>query len=320
VTADPFVTTPALTESLPVAAPFNLLVTVRFLQRRPVNRVDRWENGRYVRLFRTPGGLRLISVRDDGTTHRPDLRLAFHGDEPADDERRQIVATVRWMLGLDAEPGPVDWLVEREPRFAPAARPLTGFRVPCFADLWETCLSVIPFQQLSLDAGVAIHGRIIDRWGPVLEAEGGSWRGMPTPNAIAEADPDALREAGLSRAKVTALQSLARRAIEGGLDAARFQSLSTDDARRELVKLPGIGPWSADVILLRGLRRVDLFPPGDTGSARGLTALLGLPDLLTPSQAAGYALQFGDRRGYLYFLSLGSQLIRKGILDPVRSL
>jgi len=319
VTADLFLAPPALTESLPVAAPFNLLVTVRLLQRRPVNRVDRWENGRYVRVVRTPGGLRLISVRDDGTIHRPDLRLAFHGNEPAGDERRQIVSTVRWVLGLDAEPGPVDWLVEREPTFAPVARPLTGFRVPCFADLFDTCLSVIPFQQLSLDAGVAIYGRIVDRWGPVLEAGEGSWRGMPTPNVIAEADPDALREVGLSRAKVTALQSLARIALDGGLDADRFQSRATEEARREIVKLPGIGPWSADVIMLRGLRRVDLFPPGDTGSARGLTALLGLPDLLTPSQAAGYALQFGDRRGYLYFLSLGSQLIRKGILDPARS-
>jgi DNA-3-methyladenine glycosylase II len=299
---------------LPVAAPFNLPVTVRFLQRRPTNRVDRWEDGRYLRLVRTDDGLRLVSIVDSGTTGEPCLRLTYHVGPVSDSERGRTVATARWMLGLDTEPAPVEWLAEQEPRFATVARSLAGFRVPCFADLWETCLSVIPFQQLSLDAGTAILGRIVERWGPAVEIDGAVRRAMPDPSVIAETAPDALRDVGLSGAKARALQSLAREALAGRLDRALYTSLTTDEARRELVKLPGIGPWSADVILLRGLRRVDLFPPGDTGSARGVTALLGLPDLLTPAQAAAYAERFGELRGYLYFLSLGQQLITRGLV------
>ena len=305
---------PAHTESLPVAAPYNLLATIRLLHRRPVNRVDRWEDGRYVRLLATPGGLRLVSVANEGSIEEPQLRLDIYGDSVEEADRLHITKTIRWMLGLDAEPAPLAWLVEQEPCFEPVARVLRGFRIPCFADLWEASFSVLPFQQLSLDAGIAIHGRLVERWGMRLEIGGRAWRGVPTPESMVAADPTELREAGLSRAKITAVKALARIALDGGLDPALFQPLPTDEARRELVKLPGIGPWSADILLLRGLRRVDLFPPGDTGSARGVTALLDAPALLTPVQASEYAQRFGDCRAYLYFLSLGNKLISKGIL------
>jgi len=305
---------PARTASLPVDGPYNLLATVRLLQRRPVNRVERWEDDQYRRVLATPAGLQLATVSNEGSVGEPRLRLDLYGGPVEEADRDRLVATLRWMLGLDADPAPLGWLVEQEPRFTATAEALRGFRAPCFADLWETCLSVLPFQQLSLDAGTAIHGRIIERWGPVLELGGVIWRGIPSPKTILDADPAELREAGLSGAKIKAVYALAQIALDGGLDAERFQPLSTDDARRELVKLPGIGPWSADILLLRGLRRVDLFPPGDTGSARGLTALLGLPALLTPAEASAYARQFGDRRAYLYFLSLGNNLISKGLL------
>jgi DNA-3-methyladenine glycosylase II len=109
------------------------------------------------------------------------------------------------------------------------------------------------------------------------------------------------------------MQSLARLTLTGDLDAARFAALPTPDALAALRALPGIGPWSAGLIMLRGLRRMDVFPPGDVGAARNLAALLGAPDGLTPAEASAFADRFGERQGYLYFLALGSQLLARGI-------
>ncbi|MGI8546242.1 MAG: DNA-3-methyladenine glycosylase family protein, partial [Gemmatimonadaceae bacterium] len=201
------------------------------------------------------------------------------------------------------------------PRLGPVARALHGFRAPCFPTLLETCARVLPFQQLSLDAGTAIAGRLIDRCGPALTFTGREWRAFPPPEAIAGASIESLREVGLSRAKVVALQSLAGRAIAGELDAERYRLLPTGAALKALQALPGIGPWSAAVILLRGLRRMDVFPTGDVGAARNLPMLLGPPASWSPSDACTFAKRFGDRRGYLYFLALGSQLLSRGLIE-----
>jgi DNA-3-methyladenine glycosylase II len=97
------------------------------------------------------------------------------------------------------------------------------------------------------------------------------------------------------------------------LQEAHLESMSTADALHRLIELPGIGPWSASVILLRGLGRLDVFPPGDVGAARGVRTVMGLePDIdIDP-----IVERFGDYRGYLYFHVLGGNLLGKGLIRP----
>lgn len=302
--------------SLPVTAPYNLQATVRLLQRRPTNRVDRWDHDGYRRVLPTAHGLRLLHLTDHGTIQHPDLRLQVLGGDTPPAALADLVATLRRMLGLDAPPAPAATLSEIEPRLTPVLGALNGFRTPCFPTLFETCASVLPFQQLSLDAGTAIVGRLVAGFGIQMSQDGTTWFCFPTPEAIAEAAPDRLRETGLSRSKVTALQGLARMIAEGSFSSDHLRTLSTPDAISTLRALPGIGPWSANLILLRGFRRLDVFPEGDVGAARNLTALIQPPTPFTAGDASEFAARFGNQRGYLYFLALGNQLRAKGLLDP----
>jgi DNA-3-methyladenine glycosylase II len=288
--------------------PFSLEATVRLLQRRPVNRVDRWVDGEYRRAILTPEGMRLIALRDAGSIDAPDLRLELHGGPIGGATSDQISAMVRWMLGLDAEVPPSDWLAEQEPLLVPTLDRLRGFRPPAFPDLFATCLAVLPYQQLSLDAGTAIMGRLVERFGPSLRHDDEDWYDFPPPGVIAGASEADLVGVGLSRAKAVALQRLAGHALAGDLDRARYEGLSTADAMVQLQKLPGIGPWSAAVIALRGMRRLDAFPGGDTGAAKSLTVLLGAQQKLSPADAVDFANRLGDQRGYLYYLLLGSRM------------
>lgn len=309
---------PSRTIPLPVVDSFNLEATVWLLQRRPANRVDRWEDGGYVRAFLTAEGPRRVRVTNARTVAEPDVRLAILDGRVTAETAATLTATVRRMLGLDVPPSPTAWLIETEPRLEPVATALHGFRTPCFPTLFETFAAVIPFQQLSLDAGTAIVGRMVEAFGLAVPPEHLNgppherrWFIFPTPEAIVAASPEALRATGLSRNKVAALQELARLTVDGTLDTMRLETRSTGHALAALRGLPGIGPWSAGLVLLRGLRRMDVFPAGDVGAARSLTTLLGLPTLLTPAQASGIAERFGDCRGYLYFLCLGSQLLAR---------
>ena len=89
--------------------------------------------------------------------------------------------------------------------------------------------------------------------------------------------------------------------------------LPTNEALNALRALPGIGPWSAAVLLLRGLRRMDVFPPDDTGAARNLATLPGRSALFSRVETSAFAARFEDQRGYLYFIFLGNRLMA----DPV---
>jgi DNA-3-methyladenine glycosylase II len=300
---------------LPVTAPYNLQATVRLLQRRPTNRVDRWQGDGYWRAMPTGHGPRLVHLQDHGTIQQPDLRLRILGGETPPETAQELVATLRQMLGLDAPPPPASALAAREPRLAPVLETLTGFRTPCFPTLFETFASVLPFQQLSLDAGTAIVGRLVERFGVQIVLDDQPWYCFPAPGSVAQADPVTLRETGLSQGKVKALQRLARMTADGALTGEHLRSLPTPEAIAALRALPGIGPWSANLILLRGFRRLEVFPEGDVGAARNLTALLQAPAPLTAADASAFAARFGDQRGYLYFLALGGQLRARGLLE-----
>ena len=298
-------------ERLDTRAPFHLEATVRVLQRRPTNPVDVWERDRYWRALATTDGLALVEVANRGTLDAPDVRFSVRHGELSSAARAEVWRTLRRVLGLDVDPRPLQRIAEAEPRLRGTALALRGMRPPRFAGLFETFANVVAFQQLSLDAGVAIVRRLVERFGATLVHEGRRYRAFPDARVVAEARLATVTSCGLSRRKAEALRLLARRIESGEVTEARLSEMSSADATRYLTELPGIGPWSAGLVLLRGLGRLDVFPPGDVGVVRGLSVLTRL----APGQALDRLIRrFGDRRGYLYFCSLGGTLVAKGLI------
>lgn len=296
---------------LGTAAPFHLEATVRVLQRRPSNRVDVWEQGRYRRAFATTNDPVLVEVENRGTIDRPDVRCFIENSDGSAAAEQFVRQTVRKILGLDVDPKRLTDFAGAEPALRPTLLALRGMRPPRFADLFETFANVVPFQQLSLDAGVAIVGRLVERFGESIEREGRRYHAFPAAPRIAVARLERLQSCGLSAQKAETLRHLARTITSGALSEAELAGMNTPDALRRLVDLPGIGPWSAALVLLRGLGRIDVFPPRDVGAERGLRALLRLG----PRASLGHVVErFGDCRGYLYFCALGGSLLAKGLI------
>ena len=172
-----------------------------------------------------------------------------------------------WMWSQRGESrNPTEGCAPRRWRFAGCGPPAS----PRFRGVRERR----PFQQLSLDAGVAIVSRLVERFGKRLEHEGRGFYAFPKAQAIADARIEALRACGLSLGKAESIRSLARLIESRQLSAEKLAGMSTNDALETLTDLPGIGPWSAGLVLLRGLGRLDVFPSGDVGAERGLRTLL----------------------------------------------
>ncbi|HEU4619387.1 MAG TPA: AlkA N-terminal domain-containing protein [Gammaproteobacteria bacterium] len=308
---------PGATARLATRAPFHLEATVRVLQRRPANPVDFWEGGRYLRALSTADGPALLEVRNRGTIDAPDVRARFRGAPLSPPARAALKRTVRATLGLDFDPVRLERFGELEDPLRSTAAALRGLRPPRFPSLFETFANVVPFQQVSLDAGAAIVGRLVARFGRSLDTGGRRFPLFPTATAIAGARLDALRGCGLSARKAETLRGLARGVASGEIDEAALARMPSSAALETLTALPGIGPWSAALVLLRGLGRLDVFPPGDVGASKALRRLLRLG----PHEEVEHAVErFGPDRGYLYFYAIGSRLLAEGLIEPARKM
>ncbi len=139
-------------------------------------------------------------------------------------------------------------------------------------DHYGALVRAIVGQQLSVSAARAIYGRLNERFGGR----------PPTPAEILSEEPEELRAAaGLSRAKVSYLRSLAEHVISGELELDRLRELADDTVVAELVAVKGVGTWTAHMFLMFHLERPDILPVGDLGIRRaieGAYALKALPD------------------------------------------
>ena len=125
-------------------------------------------------------------------------------------------------------------------------------------------------QQLSVLAARAIYGRLLARFSDR----------PPTPAEILADDPEELRAAaGLSRAKVSYLRSLAEHVISGELELERLDELGDEEVIAELTAVKGIGLWSAQMFLMFQLDRPDVLPVGDLGIRRAIERAYELPEL-----------------------------------------
>src|SRR3954467_811424 len=145
------------------------------------------------------------------------------------------------------------------------------------ADVYGALLRSITGQQLSVKAAQAIYGRLIERFGGR----------PPTPEELLADDPDALRAAaGLSRAKVVALRSLAEHVLAGELQLAMLSELPDDEVMRELVAVKGIGEWTAHMFLRSTLPRPAVLPTGHQGIKNAVMRADGLDVVPKPDALA----------------------------------
>ena len=135
-------------------------------------------------------------------------------------------------------------------------------------------------QQLSTKAAAAIYGRLTERFGGRA----------PTPEEVLDDDPEELRAAaGLSRAKVSFLRSLAEHVIDGELELDKLDSLGDEEVIEKLVAVKGIGTWSAHMFLMFHLGRPDVLAVGDLGIRKAMMRAYGLDELPAPAEMEAIA-------------------------------
>jgi DNA-3-methyladenine glycosylase II len=168
----------------------------------------------------------------------------------------------------------------KESQLAPVVARYHGMRLARVPDLYEALLVAILGQQISVRAANACRARLMASLGERLDFEGSTYTTYPSPARLLNAGAEELRALGTGRQKARYLLLLAEAALAGDLAGAKFQDLSDDEATALLCEVPGVGRWTAEVALLRGLGRLDVFPAGDLGlqvAAQRVFGIAGRP-------------------------------------------
>ena len=293
--------------------PFRLDLTAWALRRRPGNAVDRWDGRTYRRVVALGDTLAELAATQSGPPQRPRLTVSLRGPRLGTDAERAARAMLARLLGLDLDLSAFYRLAARDSFLAPLAGRYRGLKPPRLPTLFECLVNAIACQQLTLTVGILLLNRLAEAFGASLERAGG--HAFPEPAVLAAIEPQALRPLGFSGAKARSVVELAEAAVGGALDADAIEPLEDEAALRALTRLRGIGRWSGEYALLRGLGRLHVFPGDDVGARNNLARRLGVPGPLDYAAVRQVVRPWQPFAGLVYFHLLLASLAERGLLD-----
>ena len=284
---------------LPCRQPFNPASVIDFLAARALPGVEAVDGWSYRRSLRLPHGHGVISLRAIGGEEARGGRPGpfFVEGELALADLRDLTTAVsrcRQLLDLDADPVAVRDALCDDPVIGAVVASDPGRRVPGATDPFELAVRAVIGQQVSVTGARTVAGRLVQGAGEELPApDGGVTHLFPTPRALVELAERAPASFAMPSGRRRALAALAGVVDRGEL--VMDPGADPLEVRRALVRLPGIGPWTAEYVALRALRDPDAFMPTDLGIRRGARAL-GLSD--DPASLVAHAERWRPWRSY----------------------
>ena len=300
------------TLSMPALPPFRLDLTVWALRRRPDNAVDTWDGDTYRRALELESGTIELAAVQAGSTAAPRLAVTLTGtqlDQRAEEAARAALAR---LLGPKIDLAPFYRLAERDPPLRTLAARFRGLKPPRFPTLFECVVNAIACQQLTLTVGIRLLNRFAQAHGTTSADR--ALHAFPVATRLGGLAPETLRPLGFSGAKARSIVELAGGINAGTLDPSAIEGLDDRDAVQALVQLRGVGRWSAEYALLRGLGRLKVFPGDDVGARNNLARWLDCPGPLDYAGVQAAVSRWRPFAGLVYFHLLLANLAEHGTL------
>lgn len=273
------------TTTIPLPEPFDFHLTVGHQTHfRGRAGADLYADGTYYRALRRGGDVLSAAATPLGDG-RLEVRLLSSND---DADLAFVSAAMVHLLGLDIDLTGFYTLLAADPVLADAVGHLRGLRPPRAESVFEALVVAIIGQQISGNVARVIREGLVETYGSPIDADGYLLQAFPSPERLLDAGTDALRAHKLSTRKVEYVQHTAERTLAGELDVGRFVEMDNEEVIAELIKVRGIGRWTAEWMLMRALGRIDVFPAGDLALRRVVSELYFGGEIITEAQLAAF--------------------------------
>jgi DNA-3-methyladenine glycosylase II len=305
--------------------PFDPAPILGYYGRSPLEPLDHVVKGAWRRAVRLDGQMVLFEAAPSGTIDAPSVivrllapalvqtqvsapappALAAESSAPAIAEAPALLvhvagAVARWWR-LDQDASELATIAAGDPVFGELLARLHGARSPLMPSPFECLVWAILGQQITVAFAYKMKRALVERYGDALEHAGQTYRLFPDAARLAAADPADLREIQFSRQKSDYIRGLAALVAEDRIDWDALAMMPSADAIKELTALRGVGRWTAEYVLMRGLGHPDVIPAGDVALQAAIGRAYGLGRKATEPEVRAYAERWTPHRSHASF-------------------
>lgn len=262
-----------------------------------------FREGVFQQVIDVEGRLVLMQVTSNANIEQPKLTVTLKAASPLTPRTRQGAQDIlTYIFNLNF---PLNNFYQ-ESQGAAAMRHITqslrGFKFPTTPTAFESLLDAIVEQQISIKVARTIEERLATKFGAPLTLDGETYYAFPTAPAIAAADINDIRSVGLSQRKAEYIQNAAQLIVAGQLDLEGMKTQpDADKIITELDALKGIGVWTAELTILRGMQRWDVLPADDFGLRRVISTYCCGGKPIKAGEARAAAVAWGKWQGLAAF-------------------
>ena len=298
-------------------APFDFDLTLGIYSSFKSQSVDVYSPGCFRRVLTVEENQYLVVARSRGTVECPEVVLAISPHPHSAQATERLVSRMRWMMGADLNlTNFYKHIKEVDPILHQVTQSLYGLKPPRTPSVFEALIIAISEQQTSLTASSAIRGRLVRKYGESVIIEGQKYYAFPTPEILARADPTSVREVGFSSRKAACIVDVARNVVGGNVSLKSLGEANLDLALEILTPIKGIGRWTVEYMMCRGMGRYDVLPANDAGLKAGISRFYGAKKKVTEGVVRSTLQHLGEFQGYAAFYLIFAYAFERYGLDP----
>ena len=260
---------------------------------------DSLTDGVYRRLLDLEGNLVLASVTNAGTVDAPELAVELQSDRLDPENIKAATRQVAWLLGVGQDLAPFYAIGDQDPAMSAIIQRYHGLHLPHTASVYEALVLAILGQQIATNVARIIRTLLIETHGPQQKFDADTYYAFPRPESLAALSVEQLRAMRLSWRKAEYVKGISEAALDfypGGMEA--LHGMSDDEVIRKVVALRGVGPWTAQWVLIRALGRPDALPSGDLSLRRVVSRVYFEGSEINDSQLEEFAQRWSPWRTY----------------------
>ena len=282
---------------LKVRDDFNFHECIRFLNRNSLECLHHTENNRIYKPLLIDGRPLLITILNSGKDY---LQIRFSKDlgRPKADS---IKSYVQDWLDTNRDLTEFYQLANGDPVLSNIVDRFKGLRLIGIPDLFESLAWSIIGQQINLTFAYSLKKRLVNNFGTSFQMRGKDYSIFPSPLSIAKLDPGDLRPLQFSQRKAEYLIGIADIISRNKLSKPTLSVLSFEDAREELIKIRGVGNWTANYVMMKCIRSPQAYPIEDVGLHNAIKQILGLDRKPSRDELEQYGRNWGNWSAYATF-------------------
>ena len=209
--------------------------------------------------------------------HQQDsLEIEFLTRKVSTSIKQKVSDYVREWFDLETDLKPFYAMARKDDLLKGLVRKYYGYRIIGQPDLFESIIWAVIGQQINLPFAYTLKQRFVEQFGGSIELKNQKYFLFPSPEVVAQITADQLLPLQFSRQKTAYVIGIAQAFAEGRLSKQKLTSLSLEEAKEELIKIKGIGNWTANYALMKTFRHPDAFPLEDAGVHNAIKNLMNL--------------------------------------------